>query len=151
MKERTWDWASVWYRLDSKNVVSDYLRFYEIKNCMFIGTWILSTLEEKYFKFSNSPDWKFWRDNSWSRSALNDALSKWLKSLYWINLGLCFTWKTFRTVNVNLWSQTNLPHKYLMNEYRWMWSIRTGFSRLLKQVDCFINFLRLHDVQNFSK
>ena len=53
--------------------------------------------------FSNSPGITFLRDNSWQRSARNDALSKWLKSLYWMILGFRFTWKVFKTVNANLW------------------------------------------------
>ena len=30
--KRMGDWAPVWYRLGSKNIVFDYLRFYEIKS-----------------------------------------------------------------------------------------------------------------------
>ena len=67
-----------------------------------IGAWILSTFEEMYLNFSNSPWWTFWIDNSWKISTQDDALSKWLKSLDRMILGLCFTWKTFKTVNVNL-------------------------------------------------
>ena len=67
-----------------------------------IGAWILSTFEEMYLNFSNSPWWTFWIDNSRKISTQDDALSKWLKSLYRMILGLCFAWKTFKTVNVNL-------------------------------------------------
>ena len=55
----------------------------------FIGAWILSTFEEMHLNFSNFLGRKFWKDNSWRRYALNVALSKWLKSLYWMILGLC--------------------------------------------------------------
>ena len=67
-----------------------------------IGAWILSTFEEMYLNFSNSPWWTFWIDNSRKISTQDDALSKWLKPLYRMILGLCFAWKTFKTVNVNL-------------------------------------------------
>ena len=67
-----------------------------------IGAWILSTFEEMYLNFSNSPWWTFWIDNSRKISTQDDALSKWLKPLYRMILGLCFAWKTFKTVYVNL-------------------------------------------------
>ena len=69
----------------------------------FIWVWMLHTFEETYLKFSNFPCRKFWWDRSCRRSTLNDTLSKWLRSLYWMILGLYFAWKTFRRVNVNLW------------------------------------------------
>ena len=81
----------------------------------FIGAWILSTFEEMYLNFSSSPGWTFWRDNSWWRSTLNDVLSKWLKPLYWMILGLCFAWKSFKTLMLIYGSQTNLSHKHLTN------------------------------------
>ena len=74
----------------------------------YVRSWILRTFEEMYLNFSNSPGRAFLRDNSWRRSAQNDVLSKWLKSLYWMILGLCFTWKVFKTVNVNLWKSDKL-------------------------------------------
>ena len=124
----------------------------------FIEALVLSTFDsfkEMYLNFSNSSGWTFWVDNSW-RSILNDALSKWLKSLYWIILGLCFAWKTFETVNVNLW-KSDRPFSKTLDEWKlfgWfvkMWPIHVGFSRFLKEVSCFIKFLRLWDAQNSSK
>ena len=45
-----------------------------------------------------------------------DTLSKWLKSLYWMILGLCFGWKTFKMLMLIYESQTNLSQKHLANE-----------------------------------
>ena len=83
----------------------------------FVGEWILSTFEDMHLNFSKSKDWTFWRDKSWRRSALNDALSKWLKSLYWIIFGLSFAWKTFKTVNFNLW-KPDKPVSWTLDEWK---------------------------------
>ena len=95
----------------------------------FFWACVLSTFEEMYI---NSPGWTFWIDNSWRKSAVNDALSKWLKSLYWIILGSCFAWKTFKNVNVNLW-KSDKPVSKKLDEWKlfgWfvkMWSIHVDF------------------------
>ena len=61
--------------------------------------WISKTFKELNINLSNSPDWTFWRDFALSYAAQSYVLSK---SSYWMILGLCFAWKTFKTVNVNL-------------------------------------------------
>ena len=76
----------------------------------------------KYFRgniFKFSPGRTFWRDNSSRRSTTNDALSKWLNYRYWMILGLCFIWKTSKTVNVNLWEarQTCLKSTWRMKAF----------------------------------
>ena len=83
----------------------------------FIGACVLTTFEEMYLNFSNSPGWAFLINNSWRRSVLNDALSKWLKSFYWMILGLCFAWKTFKTVNINLW-KSDKPVSKTLDEWK---------------------------------
>ena len=123
----------------------------------FIWVLILRTFEEMCLNFSNSQGKTFVRYNSWRRSAQNDALSKWLKSLYWVILGLCFTWKVLKPLMLIYGNQKNLSHKHLTDKWKlfgWfvkMWSISVRLSGLLKQVGCLIKFLRLYDVQNSSK
>ena len=58
---------------------------------------------------------------------------------YWMILGLCFIWKAFKTVNVNLWKSgktvTRTPAKWkLFGWFIKMLSIRVGYSRFFKQV-----------------
>ena len=110
----------------------------------FIGAWII---KEMYLNFSNSLGRTFFRDNFWRRSARNDALSKWLKSLYWIILGIYFRWKVFKTVNVSLWkSDKHLTNGNFSGWFVKLWSISVGLSRFLKQVGCLIKFLRLYNI-----
>ena len=81
------------------------------------------------------------------RSALNYTSSKLLKFLYWIISGLCFAWKVFKTVNVNLW-KSDKPVSKTLGEWKlfgWfvkMWSMRVRYSRFLKEVGCFIKVVR---------
>ena len=81
------------------------------------------------------------------------SLSKW--SLYWMVLGLYIEWKTFKTINVNLW-QSDKPVKKTWQIKFFGWFVKlplicVGFSRFLKKVSCFIKFLRFYDAQNSSK
>ena len=72
-----------------------------------IETWALSTIEERSLHFSSSLDWTMWRDSSCRKSALNNALSKWLKYPYWMSSCLWAYYKTRNTRTRNYGTRNN--------------------------------------------
>ena len=96
----------------------------------------------KYFRGNAFDVFKFPRRRY---CIINDALPRWLISLSWVILGLCFAWKTFKTM-LNYGCQANLSQKTwkweLFGSFVKMRLIHVGFSRFFKQVGCFIKFLK---------
>ena len=78
-----------------------------------------------------------------------DTLSKWLKSLYWMILGLCFGWKSFKTVNVNLW-KSDKPVSKTLGKWKLLVSLSRCGQYMLDFLDFWSKWVVLSNFKDFK-